>query len=181
MITLTFLTSSSALADIVTIDVQAYIDGYDQLIISNNTLQWRHYDMDAVGRHDGLNEPTIISTTLNGNVVMDQVNWIPEWPEDPPAPIRYAASSSVFTDLIPNIPSSNMIISDVTLIPIRCRSGGQIILEEFNTESITLYFNDYWPDGADWYEARIDVTITPEPATLLLLGFGGMVLRKRRV
>ena len=29
------------------------------------------------------NNPTIITTTLNGHVMMDRVEWYPEWPEVP--------------------------------------------------------------------------------------------------
>ena len=50
----------------VTLDVSAYIDGRDDLIIQGNTLQWNHFDFAAPGRLDGVNDPTIITTTLNG-------------------------------------------------------------------------------------------------------------------
>jgi hypothetical protein len=170
--------TESAKAVTATIDVKAYIDGRDWLIISGNTLQWHHFDYAAVGRHEGLNEPTIISTKLEGNVVMDQVNWLPQWPEEPPAEIRYEAFSSIFTDLIPNIPLSGMIISDVTLTPILCRSSMSLI--EFNPGNIIIEFNDNQPYNPDWYEAQIDVTMIPEPATICLLGIGGLVTMRRR-
>jgi hypothetical protein len=51
-------------------------------------------------------------------------------------------------------------------------------LIEFNPENITIEFNDNEPYGSDWYEAQIDVTMVPEPATLLLFGFGGLALRR---
>src|SRR5262249_46783369 len=35
------------------IDIKAFIDGRDLLIIKNGTLQWDHLDYAAVGRHNG--------------------------------------------------------------------------------------------------------------------------------
>ena len=75
------------------IDIEAHIDGRDQLIINRKTLQWHHFDNAAVGRHDGANSPTIISTAEN------QFEWIPDWPDQPPPPdeIRLEAFSAVFS------------------------------------------------------------------------------------
>ena len=46
-----------------TIEIQAHIDGEDILIIDDNTLRWHHLTFAAVGRHEGGNQPTTISTT----------------------------------------------------------------------------------------------------------------------
>jgi hypothetical protein len=69
------------MSDTITIDIQAFIDGRDQLIIQGNTLQWDHIDYAAVGRYLGANEPTIITTTLNGVTQLNQTDWYPTWPE----------------------------------------------------------------------------------------------------
>ena len=71
-----------AYANVMRVDIEAMIDGRDLLIIQGDTLQWHHLDYAAVGRHLGANEPTIISTWLGDTLVMDQVNWIPDWPEE---------------------------------------------------------------------------------------------------
>ena len=75
-------TQSHAAAFVV--EIEALIDGRDQLIIQGNTLQWHHLRFAAVGRHDGRNEPTVISTQLNGVTIMDGVEWIPQWSAPPP-------------------------------------------------------------------------------------------------
>jgi len=166
---------TSASASLLTISIQAYIDGRDQLIINDNTLQWHHFDMAAVGRHGGHNYPTKISTWLDGSLQMDDVQWIPTWPEDPPAEIRYEAYSSVFTGLTPPLPNSEMTVS---LTPIVSRSSTSIIQlpDDTNDYTLVLQFNDNGPSGAAWYHAKLDITYTPaiipEPATVLLLGSG---------
>ncbi len=168
----------SANAADATINIKAYIDGSDQLIISRNMLQWHHLTNAAVGRWGGSNEPTIISSTLDGNVVMNQVQWIPDWPQSPPAEIRYSTFSSIFTDLIPNVPPEGGIITDVNVTPIVCRS--HISLAGYDQENIVVTFDDEWVGGPAWYEAQINVRMTPEPATLFLFGFGGLALLKKR-
>jgi hypothetical protein len=79
-------TQSHAAAFVV--EIEALIDGRDQLIIQGNTLQWHHLRFAAVGRHDGRhdgrNKPTVISTQLNGVTIMDSVEWIPQWSAPPP-------------------------------------------------------------------------------------------------
>jgi hypothetical protein len=66
--------SGSATADELTLEVRALIDGRERLIIQGDTLQWHHFDWAAVGRHADLNEPTVITTRLNGIVLMEGYN-----------------------------------------------------------------------------------------------------------
>lgn len=161
-----------------TINVKAFIDGRDQLIISGNTLQWHHIQNAAVGRWGGHNDPTIISTALDGAVVMNEVQWIPDWPQSPPNEIRYEAYSSVFTNLIPNVPLEGEVITGVNLTPVTCRSSMSLI--GYDQKSIIIAFDDELVGGPAWYEAQIDVTMIPEPATLALLGLGALMLRRRK-
>ena len=84
------------------IDIEAHIDGRDQLIINSNTLQWHHFENAAVGRHFGANSPTIISTTEN------HFGWIPDWKYPPPDEIRFETLSSVFNDLAPLFPTDGV-------------------------------------------------------------------------
>lgn len=162
------------------VNIKAMIDGKDRLTISGDTMQWQHLNpYAAVGRHWGSNEPTIISTTLNGITQMDNVNWIPDWPKAPPAEIRYEATSSVFTGLFPSIPLTGMVIENVTVIPLSNRWTTSLI--GFTENSVIIEFNDNPPSSHYWYEAQINIEMVPEPATMSLLGLGGLaLLRKRR-
>lgn len=173
-----FFTTTRAAATTITVEIEAMIDGRDWLIITGNTLQWHHFDYAAVGRHEGLNEPTIISTKLNNVVQMDHVSWFPEWPEEPPAEIRYEAFSSVFTNLVPSVPPTDMVIEDVTLILIQSRWA--TTLKEFTEDSVIIEFNDNPPANPDWYKVQVNIDVIPEPATVFLLGLGGLALRRKR-
>lgn len=42
------------------IDIEAYTDGSDDLILQGNTAQWLHLDFDAVGTWGGHNYPTYL-------------------------------------------------------------------------------------------------------------------------
>jgi hypothetical protein len=80
-------------ASAITIQIDAYIDGRDQLIYHNQeVLQWHHFDFAAVGRHyDGSgNEPTILDFGYG------LIEWYPSWPEAAPAEIRYEAFSGSY-------------------------------------------------------------------------------------
>src|SRR5579872_1091445 len=156
-----FCFTQPASADTVTIDVRAFIDGRDLLIIKGHTLQWHHLDNAAVGRHQGDgngNEPTIITTTRNGKTVMDHVNWIPNWPFPPPNEIRFEAFSSVFDTLKPHIPTDDAMT--VTLTPIAARSSLTIaqLPSPSNDFTTILDFNDDPVGGADWYEALLTIS-----------------------
>ena len=138
---------------VVTLDVQAYTDGRDDLIIQGNTLQWDHFDFAAPGRLDGVNYPTIITTTLNGMTQMNGVDWIPTWPDPPPDPIRFQALSLVFTGLTPTIPDT----TDVTLTVINARDSMSIVQMPSASNGFTtlLEFNDDPSAGAAWYEGLL--------------------------
>jgi len=157
--------------DVITLDVRAFIDGRDQLIIRGETLQWHHFDFAAPGRIGGRNDPTVIATTLNGVPVMDHVAWVPDWPLPPPDPIRFEAFSSVFTGLRPAIPSQDL---TVTLQVIEARSILELVQlpAEVNDYMTVVQFNDNGPGGATFYEGQLTYTFqpVPEPAGLALAG-----------
>ncbi len=137
------LITTPAQGVLITIEVEAMIDGRDVLIIKDDTLQWVHYEWAAVGRHEGLDEPTIITTSLDGLIQMDEVQWHPEWPEEAPATIRYGAESSVLEGLVPALPAADMITS-IDLDPLASR--GTITLEQVatgtNSYKLHIEFND---------------------------------------
>ena len=161
----------------ITLEISALIDGRDQLIIQGDTLQWHHFDFAAVGRHLGRNEPTIITTTLNGILVMDHVAWIPDWPLPPPDEIRFEAFSSVFTGLTPAIPSQDI---PVTLQAIDARSILHLVQlpATSNGFATILEFDDNGPSSSAQYDGLLTFTSqsVPEPSTLSFLGLGGVLV-----
>lgn len=104
-------------AAIITYDVSGRIDTADSLIIKDGTLQWSHTGTGAaVGRHGGGNTATTISSATDAVVQMSAVQWTPTWPEPPPAEIRYAAVSSVFSGLTPVLPEESPISVSASVI-----------------------------------------------------------------
>jgi hypothetical protein len=162
--------TACAAGNVITLEIRALIDGRDQLIIHNNTLQWHHFENAAVGRHLGVNEPTEISTTLNGSTQLDHYDWIPDWPAPPPNNIRYEAYSSVFTGLTPAIPRQE---TTVSLQVIQARSLVQLIQQPSAANNYTtiLQFDDRSAAGSEFYQARLTFPI-PEPAALSLFVIG---------
>jgi hypothetical protein len=140
------------------IEIEAYIDGRDQLIISRNTLQWHHFDWAAVGRYGDANEPTIIRTWDSG--IERSWEWIPDWPEPPPAEIRYEAFSSIFTDLRPAFPTDG-IRWELTELSVRWEMGIVQQPRAANDYTMIVEFNDNPLSAAAWYHIRL--TAVPEP------------------
>jgi hypothetical protein len=166
-----------------TYDIQAYIDGRDLLYIQGDTLQWHHLDYAAVGRWGGGNEPTIISSSLDGTPVMTDVDWYPTWPAPPPDEIRYPAWSSTFTGLDPAFPGAG--ISSVTLTPIVARYSLSIYQQPTmaNGYTLVLDFNDDPIPGPAWYEGLVTVTTVPDGGMSLLflgLSLSGLAWLRRR-
>lgn len=169
------------LATTLTYSVKALIDGSDTLIIKGNTLQWDHHDFAAVGRHTGRNEPTILSSTLNGSVKMNRVQWIPDWPNPVPDEIRFPAFSSVFSGLNPALPSTD---TSVILTPILSRGSTRIeqLPSRNNDFTLRILYDDKFLGGADFYETEItvifdEVNSVPEPTSplsLIALGILGV-------
>ena len=149
-------------ADPVTLkyEIEAYIDGRDILVIQGNKITWNHLNYAAVGRHLGKNEPTIINTYLNNILVLDQNEWLPTWPEDPPAQIRYVASSSTFDALSPSLPQTAM---SVTLNPLEARS--QLSIYQYPTLSndftLMISFDDRGLSSSSWYKCELMIEYEP--------------------
>jgi len=143
----------------IVIEIEAFVDGKDYLIIRKNTVQWRHEAWAAVGRHEGFNEPTIISARKDGSTSLDRLRWFPEWCDwrGKPIPPRQTPSmSSVFAALTPPLPAVNM---RVELTPLNCRNPVRVVQEPCADNSHTLIIGfDDTDLGATWYKLRLTVT-----------------------
>lgn len=165
----------------ITIQVDAYIDGTDYLVVKNNTLQWHHTDWAAVGRHYGNNFPTIITTRVNGQLVMDAVQWFPQWPLDPPDEMNWRdVWSSVFDGLSPGLVGPDIITASITALDARSILGIVQYPSASNDYELILKFDDNGPIASTWYSALITIEAVPEPASLLLLLLGAPALIGRR-
>ena len=147
------------------IEISALIDGRDQLIVRDGALQWEHFDNAAVGRHDGRNVPTTITSTVDGQVVLDHVDWIPDWSAPPPDNIRRHELSSVFTGLLPEFPELEQ---TVQLTSVQVRREASIVQQpsEANDYTLVVEFNDNSAGGSDMYTLRLDYRDSewePEP------------------
>lgn len=176
------LTPGLALA--FTIDIEGLFDGRDQLIIKGDTLQWHHFDYAAVGRHEGQNQPTYITTALMGTVA-----WTPEWAYPPPYEypppneIRFEAYSSIFTGLNPPLPAVAGVVLSFTRISGRADLSIIQLPESANDYTLIVEFNDNYHGGSAWTQGRLeiaDVAPVPVPATLLLVSSGLLFLWSRR-
>ncbi len=150
----------SRAADTITLNITAYIDGQDLLVVQGNTLQWHHLDFCAVGLWGGANVPTTISTTLNGMVVMDNVEWTPSWPPFALCPENgadFPSFSSVFTGLTPPLPSTD---TTVLLNPIQARGTVSIVQSPSaaNGHTLIVDFNDDPEPGPAIYQVQLAIT-----------------------
>jgi hypothetical protein len=159
----------SPAATALTFGIEAHIDGRDQLIFQRNTLQWHHFDFAAVGRHTGADSPTIIYSKYNGTGT--QAEWIPEWPEPPPAEIRYEAFSSRYRNLFPEFPADGKPWSIDHLFG---RGATRIVQQPNpgNDYSLIVEFDDNRFGGSRYYGIELDQKPVPEPVTIILLGTG---------
>jgi len=141
------------------IDIEAHIDGRDQLIINRNTLQWHHFDYAAVGRHVGANSPTIIYTTESGTIERGW-EWVPDWSEPVPDEIRFEAFSSVFTNLNPAFPTDGVQWSVTTLL-----GRGEVnIIEQpsaGNDFTLVVEIDDNPFGGSRFYAIRLSSGFEP--------------------
>ena len=157
-LTTTFISLHHAQTDAATLTykIKALIDGSDTLIIKDNTLQWEHRNFAAVGRHEGRNEPTTISSTLNGQTIIDEIEWIPTWSEPVPNEIRFPTFSSIFTELNPSLPKTN---TNININPIISRGSTTIEQLPSNNNEFTLkiFYDDDGIPGSTFYETEIVV------------------------
>jgi hypothetical protein len=142
-----------------TIEIEALIDGRDHLIIQGNTLQWKHFEWAVVGRHEPLNEPTVISTRTTSEAPLERVEWIPEWFDLKGQPLksyRQPALSSKFQGLTPPLPRKDVEV-EITLL----RARGDVRVEQQpsakNDYTLIVEFNDNLAGGASTYKVRLTI------------------------
>jgi hypothetical protein len=168
-------------ANALTLEVDAYVDGRDQLILQGSSAQWLHLDYAAVGRWNFQN----LATYFNGAA------WLPDWPGHPaPDEIRVqGALSSLYTGLAPALPDGPMSVTltnltagrgPVSIVQLPDSSNAYTLVVEFNDNDIGQPSNTY----ADWYKVRLDITPVPEPASSALmlagLALAAMAVRRRQ-
>jgi hypothetical protein len=126
---------------------RACIDGSSQLILNGSTVQWHQLSGGAAapGREPGCsgNQPTYI----------DEVEWLPDWPEAYPAPIRYDAYSSIYSALSPPYPMSDMTIQ-IHLISYRDPVTVNLYPSAANSYTIIIDIPDS-SSGPFWYDFEV--------------------------
>ena len=148
-------TAAPARAGTIVYTFSACIDGRGLLLIQGDTLQWQLVSDIPVGipTADCPENPTIISTSLNGQKVIDKFRWFPVF--DYPA--AAGALSSVLSGLRPPLPSSDMQVT-AKIIQARDSAGVQQLPTAENAYTLILNFEDDVSLGEGLY--IIEVTIT---------------------
>ncbi|KFA91477.1 hypothetical protein [Archangium violaceum] len=132
------------------LEVEALIDGREQLIIRGNQLQWHHFDFAAVGRFFGGNAPTLV---VMGDD-LGQVEWFPTWSEPVPDEIRFEDTSSVLEQLNPPLPMDGR---PLRLQKLFGRGDVRIIQQptEANAYTLIVEFDDNPYPGPRYYGLRL--------------------------
>ena len=169
-------------AETIVYNVTARIDGsQDFLIFHRNTVQWHHAGtVAAPGRQGGNDDPTTITSQLDGVTKLNGFEWLPEWSQPFPNQIRFEDYSSTLTGLDPALPAS-----DVQSVTVSTSSGrGTVTLDQFPTAA-----NDYtliakFADGVNGsaFTGGLITVVVPEPGAgaIVLLALPGFLLRRRR-
>jgi hypothetical protein len=158
----------------ITYDVTALIDVADHLIVRGSTFQWHHPASGAaVGRPGGRNEPTRISFPLDGVTNLNGFAWIPTWPEEPPAQIRYEASSSTLIGVKPLLPAATMLV-DVAVL--QGRGSASIVQTPHASNGWTLVVR--FADGASG-SAFLTVRISIQIISLQLRAMDSSLIQAR--
>jgi hypothetical protein len=156
------------------LEVNAWIDGYSQLIIQGSTVQWHNLAWTVPGWEPPLSDVPTTLTTAD----MGAVEWHPAW-------TGYTGDqlSDQFTGL--NLPLA-AVDQIVSFTPIAVRWDAFISQQPSAANAYTLIvdFNDNPPGGADYYTVRLDYTPVPLPGALALAGpslLGIMIWGRKRI
>lgn len=160
-------------ATTITVTIRDWQDGRDWLLLQGSTIQWQHWDHNVPGVEDGHNDPTYISTTLDGVPVLTDYPWMPGWPGGTGS----GAYSSVFTGLDPALPVVDMFVT-LELLQVRWSASLIEYPSASNGYMTTVELDDNPPPSADWYIIRLTYTDVPEPVSIGLL-LSALLLRRR--
>lgn len=148
------------------LEVNAWIDGYSQLIIQGSTVQWHNLSWTVPGWEPATsgdpppNYPTIL-TTAN----MGAYNWTPDWPGG----IFGDQMSSQLTGLDLALAAVDQTVG-FTAVAVRNDAFISQQPSAANSYTLIVDFDDDPIGGPDWYTVRLDYTAVPIPGALALLG-----------
>ena len=155
----------AAVTSTLTVEIDALIDGRDQLIIGPGTLQWEHFDKAVVGRHsqpEGTGLPTYLTVTLGSSVLHNNDAWTPDWPSSVPYPPNdwylrdINAFSSILTDpALGDWKATSASVTStgrqpVSIIQNPTAANGYTTIVEFNDNPI---------GSSAWYNAIIEMEV----------------------
>lgn len=118
--------------------IRAFIDGSDTIKILGNELWYQHHDFDLPGKWKGeYDEPTYI----NGRA------WKPRWND---------SVSKPYQNLWPPLPE----VANEAIQLTKEAGRGEVSITETpsaeNDYTLSIYFDDNEPGGAEWYEIVIE-------------------------
>ena len=129
------------------LNIRAYIDGRSQLIIKGNTIHWHHLDFAAPGRH--------FDAEVSQPTYLNQVNWLPVWPDVPDSENRDCNCDSSTYEGVPTLARTNQ---RVWLDIVQGR-GRVSVLQQPNADNnytLIVELDDNPLMGPDWYEVNLN-------------------------
>lgn len=124
-----------------TIRIKAHIDGRSQLVLRGDSARWHHFDYAAPGRHEFMNEPTVINNS----------SWFPVWPDFPDAENRDCRClSDVFEGVASPLPTADFVEK---VIPVQSRGDIRVVQRPTaeNGYTLVIEFDDNpIPGSADY-------------------------------
>lgn len=127
--------------------IRAYIDGISDLVFQNGEVYWQHYNFAAPGRHNRLDEPTIIN----------DYKWMP-WEGMPGELTGPCTSSRLFLSEIGLNLDETWQIVDMNIIQARESVSVSQFPSYENDYAGIISFNDRINGGAAWYEIELFVS-----------------------
>jgi hypothetical protein len=139
--------------------VEVLIDGYSQLIIQGNTLQWHNINHDAPGYLEG--DPGSPFPTYLTTADMGKVAWTPTWPDGGYGGHENLQDSSIYTGLNLPLAAVSQTVQVVSWSVDQIREGQHSVTisqqpSSSNNYKVIVDFDDLEPGGAAWYTVTLD-------------------------